>query len=966
MLSQGKYNGATIVTSSQASNLQDAELQAISNANGNFNTIQDVSFLQFNFVPLSDHMSFDFLFASNEYGTFQCGFSDVFAFILTDLTDGTPTNLNIALIPSTTIPVSVTNIRNNLYNPGCPSANVAFFGRYNPNDPAGSSINMIGETVVMTAEADVEPGHAYKIKLAIGDYSDTAFDSAVFLAAGSFDIGQPQLPEDLTIANGTALCPGAEYTLSVDAGDSDFIYEWEFNGEIIDGANEDTIVVTEPGSYTCNASFVSDPDCHLSDTIIIEYIPEIEVNDPGNITVCENPDGPTAIDLRQVEADMLAGLPNPWAYEFNYYASPEAIDAGTPVFPYGAYDDGENGDTIYVTVIDASSICYTVKTFTLEIIETPEVDEPADVEVCGSYELDDLTVGNYYTGPNGTGDQLDAGDIITETATLYVYAANAGTLDPSVECTDEHQFEVVITSPPALSDADPIVVCDDDFDGVVTFDLTGSVNQILAGQPGFTATVHLTEDDANAGIDPIDDITAFVSGTQIVYVRAFEADTPACYSIANISITVNSRPEIFAAIDYILCDDNGAGDGVEVFDLTTKTDEITGGNATYIVSYYESQADAEGALNPIAAPGTYTNTTPWTQEIFVRAETAEGCVETTSFTLVVNPLPAIVTPVEDTECESAVGSGEATFDLASQDAIITGNNADYIVEYYNSQAAAQAPDPAGLVDTAPYTTGTTTLYVRVTDSNTNCVSYGELNLEVVPVPVPGVATPLEVCEDDPAPVNIYIGTFDLTPAINEIVGAQSGLTVTVHHNLADAENNENAVGNTTAYNNIHAPGATPANPADGTQVVYVRLQQTGTECYAIGMIDIIVHPIPAIGELEPYELCDNNNSPDGIEVFDLTSMNDDVTNGVAGLTVTYYETQADAEGNTNPIPTPEAYENTLDPHQRTIYVRLDSAFGCYSTGSFQIIVNPLPVIEANLEPFAACEEKPWRSAVQSS
>jgi hypothetical protein len=30
-------------------------------------------------------ISFDFLFASNEYGEFQCSSNDVFAFLLTDL-----------------------------------------------------------------------------------------------------------------------------------------------------------------------------------------------------------------------------------------------------------------------------------------------------------------------------------------------------------------------------------------------------------------------------------------------------------------------------------------------------------------------------------------------------------------------------------------------------------------------------------------------------------------------------------------------------------------------------------------------------------------------------------------------------------------------------------------------------------------------------------------------------------------
>ncbi|MFY7938868.1 MAG: choice-of-anchor L domain-containing protein, partial [Flavobacterium sp.] len=64
----------------------DAQLLAISQANGNTGSINDASFVKFNFTPFTDNFSFNFIFASNEYGTYQCGFSDVFAFILTDVT----------------------------------------------------------------------------------------------------------------------------------------------------------------------------------------------------------------------------------------------------------------------------------------------------------------------------------------------------------------------------------------------------------------------------------------------------------------------------------------------------------------------------------------------------------------------------------------------------------------------------------------------------------------------------------------------------------------------------------------------------------------------------------------------------------------------------------------------------------------------------------------------------------------
>src|SRR5690606_40304795 len=91
-----------------------ADLQAISIANGQPNSINDVTYLQFDFTPINDFMSCNFLFSSNEYGTYQCSFADVFAFILTDLTTGEVANL--AVIPGTNIGGSGVNIQDGVYN----------------------------------------------------------------------------------------------------------------------------------------------------------------------------------------------------------------------------------------------------------------------------------------------------------------------------------------------------------------------------------------------------------------------------------------------------------------------------------------------------------------------------------------------------------------------------------------------------------------------------------------------------------------------------------------------------------------------------------------------------------------------------------------------------------------------------------------------------------------------------------
>ena len=1124
-LSEGKFNSGTIVTSSAASSTGDAQLQAISNANGNFGTLQDVSYIQFDFVPLSTTMSFDFLFAANEYGTFQCAYSDVFGFILTDLTDGVPTALNIAVIPSTTIPISVTNIRNNLYNSGCPSANVAYFGQYNPANPANSAINMMGQTVVMTASATVQAGNSYRIKLAVGDYQDTAFDSAVFLEAGSFDIGQPDLPDDLLISTASALCPGDTYIIEVITGQNTdgFTYEWLQDGVPMLDENNQPITTTsleveEPGLYTVLVTNPLAPDCSFNADMLVEYWPNPGFNEAEDVTVCGNPMGTATFNLTEAEASILEGNPDPFSYEFFYYETEAAALAGPSqsIQPPYSYTEGVDGQTIYVSIQGFTNDCVTIKNFNLHIdqcgvgpqqpepmhvceiapyngIETfdltsqndyiletlddtnytltfhnslaaaqagtpfinnpatyqgttetiyirvqdndtpegigfttldlivtpqPEIVQPDDVEVCSQtgYTLPAIPVGNYYTGPAGTGTQLAVGTVITSTQDVYIFAT-AGTApytctdeemytvtvtpNPVVDepgnvavcdsyilpalnsgnyftgpagtgtalfegdeitttqnlyiyavsgvdivCTDEYAFSITINQTPELGDADPIELCDDNFDGVATFNLTAAVVQIVDGQANMTATLHNTQLDAENGASP-QSITGYSSSTQTVYVRVVPTGTTTnCYAIAPVELIVNPKPEISQTSDYILCDDNDSPDGVEEFDLTTKGEEISDDPAL-TVSYYETQADAIAETSGIQNPDVYESGT--NQEIWVRVEDANGCFDTTSFTLIVNPLPLVdATPDTYVLCEDAQGSGQATFDLASQTNAITLGNTTYGVVYYATQQ--EAATGIGTAITSPITTGSTTVYVRVTNSSTGCVNFAELELEVAPVPVLTPAT-LEVCDDQALPPNVYIGTFNLNTALTQITAGLGNVIATVHASQAEADLGTNDITDLASYNNTNSPA--------GAETLYVRVEQAGAQpvCYSVTTISLIVRAIPAIGEIEDYELCDMANSGDGVEVFDLTTKNDEVTT-ISGLTITYYENEGDAEDGVNFIINPQSYSNTNSPNEQEIYVRLESEYGCYSTDSFNIIVNPRPVIDTTLDVLPSCEEAP--------
>jgi hypothetical protein len=121
---------------------------------------------------------------------------------------------------------------------------------------------MFGNTVRMTASSEVVPCRPYRIKLAIGDYSDTGFDSAVFIEAGSFNIDTISLGRDKLISEGSALCSGGEVLLKSGVEeliqDCQLTYQatWYRNGEVIPGATDSNYLATQEGVYSVTASII--------------------------------------------------------------------------------------------------------------------------------------------------------------------------------------------------------------------------------------------------------------------------------------------------------------------------------------------------------------------------------------------------------------------------------------------------------------------------------------------------------------------------------------------------------------------------------------------------------------------------------------------------------------------------------------------------------------------------------------
>ena len=148
----------------------------------------DAATLEFDFeCASSTTISFQFVFASEEYNEYVFDFNDSFALFLN--------GQNIALVPGTTSPVTIDTV-----NCGTPTQAGVNCGQFIDNDcdtvgmgfPCTNiETEMDGLTQVFSAIGTLQPG-VNTLKIAIADATDDAFDSVVFLRSSSLVCGNPE------------------------------------------------------------------------------------------------------------------------------------------------------------------------------------------------------------------------------------------------------------------------------------------------------------------------------------------------------------------------------------------------------------------------------------------------------------------------------------------------------------------------------------------------------------------------------------------------------------------------------------------------------------------------------------------------------------------------------------------------------------------------------------------------------
>lgn len=447
VLSTGKARRAG---NSQEGNLSDnnggGTDSDLAQAIGATGTLTDAVLLEFDFVPTTSQIKFNYLLASEEYyGSYPCSYADAFAILLRP-TSGGPYQ-NMAVLPSGAGPVSITNIHPAISGfPGCAAINEQYFGGYNTNH--ASQINFEGRTIPLTATATVVAGQEYHFKMVVADYSpgsfeDHAYDSAVFLEGGSFNIGVELLgPNGIKLPSDINVCDNVPQVITASVSDPNLLYQWFLNGTPISGATTNSITAVQPGIYTIEVSVPGNP-CPGKATIEIHGGTTPQAQD-ATLLLCTTPDI-TTYDLTNA---MSSISPTPGAVFRFYVNQADAVAQNGNYIQNVLNYNGTDGQILY-TVVSNGGFCSKMIELKLLKEATPVAGiKSSRIKICPG-ETVTLTAegGVTYQWVNfpGTGNTQTV--TLHQTTTFTVYAVGAKgcrSLNPAtikVEVTPE------ITSP---------------------------------------------------------------------------------------------------------------------------------------------------------------------------------------------------------------------------------------------------------------------------------------------------------------------------------------------------------------------------------------------------------------------------------------------------------------------------------------------------------------------------------------
>ncbi|GLB53549.1 hypothetical protein NBRC110019_25900 [Neptunitalea chrysea] len=648
-------------------------------------------------------------------------------------------------------------------------------------------------------------------------------------------------------------------------------------------------------------------------------------------------DGVEEFNLAAIEAYILNNLSdtNVIFYEnmSDLNNNTGALDETIP------YINTQNPQTLYI-LIEKNGLCSYVEDIVLKVNPYFEATSIGDQTFCDtdSDGFTSINLADNYTNSIINGNNYTVAYYLSENdatnwtnpITVLNNTSNPQTVwavvrDETGFCSDIISFDILIETAPETTPVDDIFICDDNNDGFYNVNLSNLSTQLLNNNTT-NASVEFYPSEADA-VNSSNIITTpdnYNTQSATVYAKCIN-DTTGCYNIQTINVIVIYFEALTSNNNsFTVCESDS--DGVEGIFFEDYDNAIVQNNSDIEVLYFTNITDAENNTNAIDKTTAFFNSSN-PQEIYIRRQGIglNDCYTVDLITFTVSSNPVYTDPKGIFLCDDISNDGVELFDLTTAYDTATLNNSDITITYYTSQNnALNNINPISDTDSYENTTNPQTIYSRI-ETNQGCFDVTSFELNVVLVGLINEPSPISYCDTDENGYEIVDLTSD---DVEVLMIRQNDINLSYYATENDAQNLTNPIANPTNY--------TVNNTTDGSAtIIYIVATNTVSNCSLYVPLEITVYSLPEFNDDSlTFNICRED-----ITHLNLPSLNELVIDNSDDYELTYYETYADADAETNALPNDIVLTNST----ANLFVKATGIIsGCSSIEEITVIVHPTP------------------------
>ncbi|GGE29336.1 T9SS type A sorting domain-containing protein [Psychroflexus planctonicus] len=617
------------------------------------------------------------------------------------------------------------------------------------------------------------------------------------------------------------------------------------------------------------------------------------IEDIENITSCSSGDEEITFDLTQNDALALGSQTGNFDISY-HFTLPEANSGTNSVTDLGFDPTALSLDNfqqfMFLRIENADNPeCFAVEFFTLVDAGNITANAPENTEFCSISGETNTIVDLTTLDAQIKGDQTSSNFIIeyfendtfidepsnysldNETTTITAVLSLSNVDD----CSDEVEFDITLKQTPEIQNLNDLEACSD-FDLNTTFNLTENTSEAIGTQdPNEVEVAYFTslqdaEDNVNSlesqGIDLLNYTAS--SENETIFIRLQGSDSADCFVVDSFELT--SFPVEINQVDNLVnCTESGETSAF--FDLSQVEAELlpTTANSTDFTIAYFDENDVE-----ISNPENYQATSNEIITIEVANVNNPTCVETTSFSLLIEVTPEIQN-LNDLEACSDFDLN-ATFNLTENTSVALGTQDSNEVEVAYFTSLQDAEDNVNSLesqgtDLLNYTASSLneTIFIRLQNTNSaNCFVVDSFELTSFPVEINEVDE-IEECID----AESQTASFNLTDLETTLFGSNQNSTT---HAIAFFDENGNEITSSndfsiTSSQSISAQISNLLNPTcfETTSINLIALAEDDPDCTLSineeAAFEFKTYPNPVTSQL----IIESNEPISKIEVFDI-------------------------------------------------------------------------------------------------